>query len=76
MGQPSVETDIQHVLFERGGVAADPDQQPLLGGLSNDGVKRAGSSYKLEERRGKLEQRRRKQSSLHACRWIASLRSQ
>ena len=42
-GQPSIKTYIQHVLFERGGVAADPDQQPLLGGLSDDGVKRAGS---------------------------------
>ncbi len=43
-GQPSIETDIQHILLERSRVTADPDQQPLPGGLADDGVKRTDAA--------------------------------
>jgi hypothetical protein len=35
-GQPSIEIYIQHVLSKSGGVSADADQQPSLGGLADD----------------------------------------
>jgi len=60
-GQPSIETYIQHVLFESSGVSADPDQQPPLGGLSDDGVKRTASSQISMEkcwRRGPVQCRK------------------
>jgi hypothetical protein len=42
--QPLVQTDVQHVLFEGRGVAADPDQYSPLGRLTDDCVKRLGAS--------------------------------
>ena len=43
-GQPSIQADIEHVLFERSGVSADSDQHAPLGRLADDGVKRTASA--------------------------------
>jgi hypothetical protein len=37
-GNPKPEINVQHVLIERGGIAADANQEPSLGGLGNQGV--------------------------------------
>jgi hypothetical protein len=50
--QPSIEIYIQHVLFESGGVSADPNQQPSLRWLADDRMKRAAPSQISVEKCG------------------------
>jgi hypothetical protein len=52
-GAPSIEIDVQHVLVEGGGVAADADQQTAPGWLCDDRMQRAGAPLvAMVERRG------------------------
>lgn len=43
-GHPFGEIDVEHVFVERRRIAADSDQQPSLGRLAHDGVKRSGTT--------------------------------
>ena len=67
---PLIQIDVQHVLFEGCGVAADPDQYSPLGRLADDRVKCSGASLisMMERRRRRPVQRREHLLGTHpAC---------
>lgn len=50
-GNPQLEINVQHVLIERGGIAADADQEASFGGLGDDSVQRLGAAAVVVEGR-------------------------